>query len=117
MALILHITRPEAWEQVRQNGFYHGDTLATEGFIHCSTPQQVIRTANALFTGQPNLILLCIQSDLVKAAIHYESVEGGEQFPHIYGPLNADAVVDVIAFPPDTDGTFSLPAALLQHLR
>jgi uncharacterized protein (DUF952 family) len=116
MDLILHITQPEAWAQAHPDGFYRGDTLATEGFIHCSTPQQVVRTANTLFVGQPDLILLCIQPNLVKAEIRYESVEGGEQFPHIYGPLNVDAVVDVIAFPPNTDGTFRLPAALERHL-
>jgi uncharacterized protein (DUF952 family) len=113
MTTILHITHKTDWEQARAEGSYRADTLATEGFIHCSTPEQVIPVANHLFRGQPNLVLLVIDRDKVRAPIRDENLEGGTVlFPHIYGPLNLDAVVDVLDFPPRADGSFELPSKL-----
>ncbi|WP_017315019.1 DUF952 domain-containing protein [Mastigocladopsis repens] len=106
---ILHITQHEQWEQAKFVGTYRGDTLELEGFIHCSTPTQVIKVANDLFPKQKGLILLCIDSEKVQPDIRYEGVEGGEIFPHIYGALNIDAVFKVIDFEPGEDGLFTLP--------
>ena len=79
--LILHITKQEQWEQAKLAGIYRGDTLDSEGFIHCSTPEQIIKVANALFHAQKELILLCIESDKVRAEIRYEGLEEGEHYP------------------------------------
>jgi uncharacterized protein (DUF952 family) len=84
--------------------------VATEGFIHCSTPEQVLRVANARFRGREDLVLLLIDSGMIAAEIRYENLEGGnERFPHIYGPLNLEAVINVLDFEPQADGTFLLP--------
>src|SRR5690606_5726126 len=37
----------------------------------------------------------------------------GQQFPHIYGALNLDAVRQALLFPPTLHGAFELPAALI----
>ncbi|MFB2892508.1 DUF952 domain-containing protein [Aerosakkonemataceae cyanobacterium BLCC-F50] len=111
MSIILHITQESQWEQAKLTGIYYNNTLDTEGFIHCSTIQQIERTANKFFANQTGLVLLCIESEKVPAEIKYEAV-GEEKFPHIYGALNIDAVIDAIAFPPDTNGNFKLPAEL-----
>lgn len=113
MNVILHITRQDQWEQAQVAGIYRGDTLASEGFIHCSTPAQVVRVANARFLGANGLVLLCIAPDRVQPAIKYEASAGDERFPHIYGPLNLDAVVAVLAFEPQTDGSFTLPSGVV----
>ncbi len=107
MNIILHITQREQWKQAKLVQAYRGDTLDTEGFIHCSTPLQVIKVANNFFPGQQGLLLLCIDSDKVQAEIRYEGLE--ELFPHIYGPLNIDAVFKVLDFEPDEDGLFKMP--------
>ena len=113
MPLILHITQRAAWEAARQAGGYPVPPLAPQGFIHCSRPDQVIRVADAVFRGQPDLVLLCIAVDRLTAPLYSEGPEDGEEdFPHIYGPLNLEAVLDVIEFPPNEDGTFALPKAL-----
>jgi uncharacterized protein (DUF952 family) len=80
-----------------------------EGFIHCSTREQVIQVANIRFRGQSGLVLLFIDTEKVAAEIIYENLEGGQQlFPHIYGELNTDAVMQVAEFEPDADGYFTL---------
>lgn len=85
--------------------------FAAEGFIHCSTRDQVISVANARFRGKHGLMLLSIEPDNVKAKIIYENLEGGAQlFPHIYGALNTNAVVEAVPFQPGADGNFKLPA-------
>jgi len=109
--MILHITEREQWEQAKQVGIYRGDTLDTEGFIHCSTPQQVIRTANRFFQHQKGSVLLCIEPEQVKAEIKYEAADS-DLFPHIYGALNVDAVTQVIEFEPGEDGKFEMPDAM-----
>jgi uncharacterized protein (DUF952 family) len=111
--MILHITTKEAWETAAAAGQYIADSLKSEGFIHCSTPAQVLGTANALFRGQHGLLLLCIDPQQVQAPILYEDCyETGQAFPHIYGALDVDAVTAALHFPPNHDGTFTLPPLL-----
>lgn len=113
MTQILHITNMKAWETAVAAGEYRADSLASEGFIHCSTPAQVLMPANAMFAGQTDLILLLIDPVKLAAELVYEDCyESGHQFPHIYGPLNLDAVTGFVQFPPNPDGTFALPAEL-----
>ncbi|MEM8782415.1 MAG: DUF952 domain-containing protein [Planctomycetota bacterium] len=113
MSLILHITTRDAWDDARSSGRYEAPSLASQGFIHLSTPEQVVRVANGLFAGQAGLILLCVDRRRVDAEIRDENCEGGTAlFPHVYGPLNLDAVVEVVAFEPHADGRFHLPQGL-----
>ena len=112
IALIFHITEAKRWEAANEAGSYQPEMFATEGFIHCSTRDQVITVADARFRGQQGLVLLLIDTDKVKPEIVYENLEGGAQlFPHIYGELNTDAVVEVAPFEPCADGYFKLPAS------
>jgi uncharacterized protein (DUF952 family)/uridine phosphorylase len=113
MTIILHITPYKAWIAGRESGEYRTESLAREGFIHCSTPSQVIPVANSRYHGERDLVLLCIERGRVRASIRDEDCyETGQRFPHIYGPLNRDAVIQVLPLPPDVDGNFSLPPAL-----
>lgn len=109
MSIIYHITRREQWDASQPGGVYRGDTLDTEGFIHCSTRAQVLSTAAAYFKGVRGLVLLEIDETRVHPEIHYEGTPGGKQFPHIYGPLNLDAVDRVLLFEPESDGRFVFP--------
>lgn len=111
--MILHITPRKQWEAAQRQGEYRTASLRKEGFIHCSTIRQVLGPANNLFVGQHDLVLLGIAPEKVTAEIRYEDTHGvGQRFPHIYGPLNLEAVVHVFDFPPNEDGTFSLPRTL-----
>jgi uncharacterized protein (DUF952 family) len=114
MTIILHITTEAAWQTAVAAGAYHTDSLASEGFIHCSTIEQLLMPANERYAGRTDLILLKIDPARLTADLIYEDCyESGHQFPHIYGSLNLEAVTDFISFPPNPDGTFSLPTQLI----
>ncbi len=108
--MIYHITTRSDWVEAQSSGQYTADSLSSEGFIHCSTRQQVVGVANAFYRGQAGLVLLCIEDDRLAVPVGYENLEGGEQlFPHIYGPLEVQAVVRAVDFPPEPDGSFRFP--------
>lgn len=109
MKPIIVITTHEAWENAQSSGQFTSDTLQTEGFIHCSTLTQVVAVANARFTGRRDLLLLVIDTSQVQSTIRFEVASNGEFYPHIYGPLNTDAVMAIVPFLPQPDGTFRLP--------
>lgn len=109
--MILHITTRVAWETAVDA--YIPENFSTDGFIHCSTIEQVLIPANGIFRGQSDLILLCIDEEKVQAPVIYEDCyDTGRGYPHIYGPLNKDAIVRIVNFPANKDGSFSLPPAL-----
>ena len=96
---------------------YRGDTLGSEGFIHCSDAHQVLMVANSLFRGQSDLLLLSIDPTRLSAEVRYESPRGStEVFPHVYGPLNRGAVVSVESLVTDNQGRFSVPEGLRASL-
>ncbi|MBE9053644.1 DUF952 domain-containing protein [Nostocales cyanobacterium LEGE 11386] len=112
--MILHIVDNSTWHKAKQQNKYAPASLQEEGFIHCSTLDTVIEVANYLFRGQHGLLLLSIELAKVKANVLFEQV-GNQQrwvFPHIYGELNIDAVVQEIPFEPESNGCFRLPEAL-----
>ena len=95
-ARIVHVAPREAWEAALADGHYVPSSLQSEGYIHCSTPWQVVRIANMNFSGRDDLMLLVIDPSKVPADVVFENCEGRfEPFPHIYGPLPVDAVVSI----------------------
>lgn len=117
---ILHIASYDAWLASQEKGAYLADSLSTEGFIHCSKPSQVVDVANSFYRGQQGLVLLVIDPSKLDSPLKWEPpaepapphARAGDLFPHLYGPLNLDAVTNVIPFEPDADGTFHLPETL-----
>jgi uncharacterized protein (DUF952 family) len=111
LPMILHICSAAEW-QASHDGHYRCPSHDHEGFIHCSTPEQVVEVAGRLFHGRRDLVLLVIDPELVTAEIRREDGGNGDFYPHIYGPLNVNAVTAVVAFEPNPDGSFVLPARL-----
>jgi uncharacterized protein (DUF952 family) len=116
--MIFHITHRKDWKTAQDKGEYIVDSLQTEGFIHCSTLAQVLPVAEKFYKGQDSLVLLLIEPSLLSSDLKWEAPSGGtpppgvpegDPFPHIYGPINLDAVVSVIDFIRDTNGEFQIP--------
>ncbi|MBT2676639.1 DUF952 domain-containing protein [Streptomyces sp. ISL-14] len=100
---ILHITERSLWDAAREHGTYEistrGRTLRDEGFIHCSTRAQLPTVADFLYgsyDGPDELVVLVVDPARLDVPLKYEAPEpGGEAFPHVYGPIRVDAVVEV----------------------
>jgi aldose 1-epimerase len=97
---IHHLAEARNWQQAQQAGEYRqstlGRTLEDEGFIHCSTPQQVAGVLSRYYAAhEGDLVLLTIDLARLTAPLRWDVANPatGEQFPHIYGALNPDAVV------------------------
>ena len=109
MSIIFHITKRKQWEKVKLKGVYRDNTVDSQGFIHCSTSQQIAKVSNTLYHAQRELVLLWIDTNRVQSEIKYENSESKELYPHIYGTLNVDAVVKVVGFKFTKNGKFVLP--------
>lgn len=94
--IIYHITTRPEWEAAQANGFYETESLASEGFIHCSEAQQVAGVLQRYFTGKGPLVKVTIDSDKLTSRLQRDySAALNEHFPHIYGRLNLDAIIAV----------------------
>jgi uncharacterized protein (DUF952 family) len=115
---LYHIATAPDWDRARQEGDYRtstrGRTLSEEGFIHASTAAQVLPVANAVYLNeQQDLVLLVLDTSRIAAEIRREPVPGwADPFPHIYGPLNVDAVIRAVPLERDAAGSFRWPAGL-----
>jgi len=88
-------------------------SLETQGFIHCSKLDQVLDVANYIAPYSEEMQLIEIDESLVSPEIKYENLDGGEKlFPHIYGPLNRDAIVAIHKLEWDGEDGYQLPKDL-----
>ncbi|MEO6693721.1 MAG: DUF952 domain-containing protein [Ignavibacteria bacterium] len=95
--MIYHIANRKDWDDSKPNGKYKTGSLVEEGFIHCSPLEKLEETADKFFKGQFDLVILCIDEKKVTPDIIYEDLYNSNyKFPHIYGLLNTNAVVDFI---------------------
>jgi uncharacterized protein (DUF952 family) len=95
MALIYHITTARQWTEAQNKGHYESPNLKEEGFIHCSMEDQLEDVRQRFYQGIGDLILLKIDADKLTSQLIYEwSPSVQNTFPHVYGPINLDAVVE-----------------------
>jgi len=94
MAIIYHLTSRQEWLEAKRKGQYEAPSLAEEGFIHCSEERQVSGVLERYFQGQTGLLKLHIETERLTSPLYYDwSPSLEDTFPHIYGPINLDAVV------------------------
>ena len=111
---ILHATSRAAWSTAQARGQYSADSLAGQGFIHCSRIAQILRVADVFYSGMHGLVLLVIDPMRLTSELRWEPGTdlATELFPHVYGPINLEAVLQVLDFEPSADGKFHLPDSL-----
>lgn len=94
--MIYHVTTQTDWKKAQAQGQYKAASLATEGFIHTSKLNQVPGVLKRYYSGIPDLLLLHIEEDKLTSRLLYEFAPSvNEEFPHVYGAINLDAVCKV----------------------
>jgi len=117
---IYHIVSVNNWKRAES---YSAESLSSEGFIHFSRLDQVLGVANAFYAGQRGLLLLEVDVDRLTSEVRWEApvhpsmpapgtLPSESLFPHLYGPLNPEAVLAAHPFEPNLDGVFVLPETL-----
>lgn len=110
--LIYHMVPHACWEAQSPNAPYTADTLATEGFIHCTAePDVLVKVANSFYRPTTGAwLILAVETEQLDAEVRWEAADG-HRFPHVYGPIALEAITGIVPFPRTPEGTFFLPPA------
>ena len=93
--MIYHVTTKKDWHKAKEEGSYEAASLAIEGFIHLSKKEQVSGVLERYYKGQQDLLLLHVDETKLDALLRYElSPSVNEEFPHLFGKINLDAVTE-----------------------
>ena len=111
MAIIFHLTKQADWDSRDPNEGYVAPSLASEGFIHCSEDEtQLLEVAHRLFVEETGLLALEVDTDLLTSPLKREPSRSGTIYPHIYGPIDLNAVTGTRRISAGADGAFHLEA-------
>src|SRR3954462_8304511 len=112
MRLAYHGTPKTYFEPLDRSQPYVPEPFAREGFIHTTEGREAVSITLTKYykSSAGPWVVLYIDQDLVTSPVRYNDPAG--VFPHIYGPLNRDAIVAVKPIERAPDGTFMKPAAL-----
>jgi glutathione S-transferase len=93
--VLFHLAAAAEWQEALDGGVPYersmpGVALADVGFVHCSFAEQVEPTRRRWYADRDDLVLLTVDPDRLAADVRVE-----DGFPHVYGPLDLDAVIDV----------------------
>jgi uncharacterized protein (DUF952 family) len=110
-SVLVHLCSADDWLAMQSSGERRPDLLGESGFVHLSTPEQVHLPANRLYAGRTDLVLLRIDPARLSSPVRWEPGVPADPdamvFPHLYGTLPVEAVINVTPYRPDRDGRFA----------
>jgi uncharacterized protein (DUF952 family) len=110
MTLIYKICPRALWQEAERDGVFGGAPVDhADGYIHFSTAGQVRETAAKHFSGQDDLLLVAVETEVLGPALKWEPSRGGALFPHLYGELALEQVAWVKPLTLDADGRHRFP--------
>jgi uncharacterized protein (DUF952 family) len=114
MSYIVHVLPQSDWQRFKEQGEYRPDSLAEQGFVHCSKLGQIVVVADYNHSDDNEPVLLLLDESRIEAPVRYETdgEDAKSAFPHVYGPLTLDHLVEAFQFEQDETG-FRLPEELL----
>ncbi|WBW97389.1 DUF952 domain-containing protein [Oceanirhabdus sp. W0125-5] len=106
--IILHCVKKKNWDKVCNEKEYGYTDFKRNGFIHCSSIEYFWRVTEHFNEQDTEYVILCIDTDKVKAEIKWEDCDSnpGRYYPHIYGPIERNAIINVLPFLRDPNGNY-----------
>jgi ligand-binding SRPBCC domain-containing protein/uncharacterized protein (DUF952 family) len=96
---IFHIAEPADWAEARRRGRYRAPSLASQGFIHCSTRAQLGPVRSSFFAGRDDVLVLRIDAARLDAPLRWspaaDPAPAPGPFPHVHGDIPLEAVTIV----------------------
>ena len=93
--LIYHVVLPGVWAHFKDKDFYNASSLQTEGFIHCSFAAQLEGVLQRYYANEKHILILTIDAEKLKSKLIEEPSTNNEIYPHIYGEINRDAIIEI----------------------
>jgi uncharacterized protein (DUF952 family) len=104
--LTFHLAPRDRWEAWPAGAAYESPSLNEEGFIHCTDGvANMVATANRFYRDDPGRFVV-MTVDLERTGSPWRIDDPGKPFPHIYGSIAREAIVEVRPFPRDAQGAF-----------
>ncbi len=106
--LILHNMPSSEWQSVQHCQSFGADKLLTDNFLHCSPLNFWHRVAVRFDNDNTDMVLLLIDTELLDSPLVWEDGSGGQGrlYPHVYGVINTSAVVEVLPYLRNSDGSW-----------
>jgi uncharacterized protein (DUF952 family) len=102
-----HLVPREVWDAADPGAPYAADSLASEGFIHCTDGRAaLLATADRHFAGDPRAYVV-LTVDLARVASPWRIDDAAGIYPHVYGPIDRSAIIGRAAMERDTAGRFT----------
>lgn len=93
---IFHLATPEQWAATEASGLIAPPSLTAEGFVHCSTADQLEGTIRRHFAGVDELVILRLHEDGLDGHLRWEESVPGASYPHVYRAIAVAEVAEVI---------------------
>lgn len=93
--MIYHITTFSDWESQKMASTFRPPAYAEDGFIHCCTEDQLQGVIERYYANRNDLLLLYIDESILNVPVKNEKSTGDELFPHVFGPINKEAIIKV----------------------
>lgn len=106
MRQTLHLVPAAVWAETVPTNAYLPASLASEGFVHCTDGEvALLATANRHYRHDPRpFLVLTLDLDLIQARWTVE--DPARIYPHIHGPVDRPAIIDVAPLVRSDDGAF-----------
>ena len=95
LIMIYHITTQVRWDEWTSQREFAPEAYEKEKFIHCCKADQIQGVLDRYFKGSTHLLLLCLEEQKLTAPLRYEPGTNNELFPHLYGTINKDAIIEI----------------------
>lgn len=119
--ILVHAVKKKEWYNIpKMSKFYWNKSLNKDGFIHCCSIENIAEVANSNFADvKDDMLLLCIDTSLLKSQIKWERPKNnsGMSFPHIYGKINKNSIINIVNFRRNENGKFYLPNEILKYVK